>query len=229
MGQLVRAKTECHARTLEVEASGRDDSVRGSHLLVAVGRRPNTDDLGIEKAGIESDSHGYIRVNERLETNVPGVWALGDVKGSPAFTHISFNDYQIVISNLIEHRNLSIENRIVSYAVYTDPELGRIGMTEGEARASKRRLKIGKIPMQWVGRAIERDETAGLMKIVVDAESDRILGSAILSTDGGELIQIIMPVMAAGLPYTVLKGAVYIHPTLAEGLWTLMEEVRLTE
>jgi pyruvate/2-oxoglutarate dehydrogenase complex dihydrolipoamide dehydrogenase (E3) component len=237
-GEGIRFVMGAHARrvaesgsevTLDVEVRGREDSVRGSHLLVAVGRRPNTDDLGIENAGIETDRHGYIRVNGRLETNVPGIWALGDVKGGPAFTHISYNDYQIVYGNLIGHKNLSIENRIVPYAVYTDPELGRIGMTEQEARASKRRLKIGKIPMEWVARAIERDETAGLMKIVVDAENDRILGAAILSTDGGELVQIFMPVMAAGLPYTVLKGAVYIHPTLAEGFWTLMEEVKLSE
>ena len=151
------------------------------------------------------------------------------MKGGPAFTHISFNDYQIVYGNLVQHKNLSVKNRIIPYAVFTDPGLGRIGMTEQEARASKKKLKIGKIPMEWVARAIERDETAGLMKIVVDAESDQILGAAILSTDGGELVQMFMPVMAAGLPYSVLKGAVYIHPTLAEGFWTLMEEVKLSD
>ena len=214
---------------LELEVGGQKNSLRGSHLLVAVGRRPNSDDMGVDKAGIELDSHGYIRVNDRLETNVPGIWALGDVKGGPAFTHISYNDYQVVYSNLVQHKNASIQDRIVPYAVFTDPELGRIGMTEKEARASKRRLKIGKIPMEWVARAIEREETSGLMKIIVDAESDRILGAAILSTDGGELAQMLMPVMAAGLPYTVLKGAVYIHPTLAEGFWTLMEEVKASE
>jgi pyruvate/2-oxoglutarate dehydrogenase complex dihydrolipoamide dehydrogenase (E3) component len=203
--------------------------VSGSHLLVAAGRRPNTDDLGIEKAGIEIDDHGFVRVNERLETNVPGIWALGDVKGGPAFTHISYNDYQIIFGNLIEHKSLSIGKRIVPYAVFTDPELGRIGMIETEARASKRRLKIGKIPMDWVARAIERDETAGMMKIIVDAEDDKILGAAILSTDGGELVQLFMPIMRAGLPYTILKGAVYTHPTLVEGFWTLMEEVKATE
>jgi pyruvate/2-oxoglutarate dehydrogenase complex dihydrolipoamide dehydrogenase (E3) component len=214
---------------LNLESGGRESSVSGSHLLLAVGRRPNTDDLGIEKAGIEIDSHGFIQVNDRLETNVPGIWALGDVKGGPAFTHISYNDYQIIFGNLVEKKNVSIANRIVPYAVFTDPELGRIGMTETEARASKRRLKIGKIPMDWVARAIERDETAGMMKIIVDAEKDQILGAAILSTDGGELVQLFMPIMMAGLPYTLLKGAVYIHPTLAEGFWTLMEEVKATE
>jgi pyruvate/2-oxoglutarate dehydrogenase complex dihydrolipoamide dehydrogenase (E3) component len=211
---------------LRFEAGGREDLVRGSHLLVAVGRQPNSDDLGVETAGVELDEHGFIRVNERLETNVPGIWALGDVKGGPAFTHISFNDYQVVYGNLIQHKNVSTRNRVVPYAVYTDPELGRIGMTEQEARASKRPLKIAKIPMNWVARAIEREETAGLMKIVIDAESDKILGAAVLSTDGGELVQMLMPVMMAGLPYTVLKDAVYIHPTLAEGFWTLMDQIK---
>jgi len=202
------------------------EAVRGSHLLVATGRRPNTDDLGLESAGVQLSAQGFVRVNSRLETNVPGVWALGDVKGGPAFTHISFNDYQIVYGNLIEGKNLSTDNRLVPYAVFTDPQLGRVGMTETEARATGRRLKVGKIPMSWVARAIERDETAGLMKLVVDAETDRIIGAAVLSSEGGELVQILEFVMRAGAPYTLLKGAVYIHPTLAEGFWTLMEEVK---
>jgi pyruvate/2-oxoglutarate dehydrogenase complex dihydrolipoamide dehydrogenase (E3) component len=224
-----------NARTSRVERQdgqvvlsldGEVEAIRGSHLLVATGRRPNTDDLGLAEAGIQTDPQGFIRVNQRLETNVPGVWALGDVKGGPAFTHISFNDYQIIYGNLIEGKNLSTENRPVPYAVFTDPQLGRVGLTEKEARAARRRLKIGKIPMTWVARAIERDETAGLMKLVVDAETDRILGAAILATEGGELVQIIGFVMLAGAPYTLLKGAVYIHPTLAEGFWSLMEEVK---
>jgi len=161
-----------------------------------------------------------------LETNVQGIWALGDVKGGPAFTHISFNDYQIVYGNLIEGKSLTTDNRLVPYAVFTDPQLGRVGVTEKEARATGRRLKIGKIPMTWVARAIERDETAGLMKVVVDAETDRILGAAILATEGGELVQILGFVMLAGAPYTLLKGAIYIHPTLAEGFWSLMEGVK---
>jgi dihydrolipoamide dehydrogenase len=211
---------------LKVEAGGKSETVSGSHLLVATGRRPNSDELGLEKAGVNVDRQGFIRVNNRLETNVPGVWALGDVKGGPAFTHISYNDSQIVYGNLIEGKNLSTDNRLVPYAVFTDPQLGRVGMTEQEARATGRRLKIGKIPTAWVARAIERSETAGLMKIVVDAETDRILGAAILSTEGGELVQILGFVMVAGAPYTLLKGAIYIHPTLAEGFWTLMEEVK---
>lgn len=206
-------------------APGESATVRGSHLLVATGRRPNTDDLGLENAGVQADRQGFIPVNDRLETNVPGIWALGDVKGGPAFTHISYNDYQIVYANLIEGKQLTTANRLVPYAVFTDPQLGRVGMTEREARATGRRLKIGKVPMSWVARAIERGETAGLMKLVVDAATDRILGAAILATEGGELVQLLAAVMLADAPYTLLKGAIYIHPTLAEGFWTLMEKV----
>jgi pyruvate/2-oxoglutarate dehydrogenase complex dihydrolipoamide dehydrogenase (E3) component len=205
------------------------ESARGSHLLVAVGRRPNTDDLGLENTAVKLTAQGFIRVNNRLETDEPGVWALGDVKGGPAFTHISFNDYQIVYANLIEGKNLTTDNRPVPYAVFTDPQLGRVGMTEKEARAAGRKLKIGKIPMAWVARAIERDETAGLMKLVVDAATDRILGAAILGVEGGELVQMLGAVMLADAPYTLLKGAIYIHPTLVEGFWTLMEEVKPVE
>jgi pyruvate/2-oxoglutarate dehydrogenase complex dihydrolipoamide dehydrogenase (E3) component len=211
---------------LAVAAEAGSASVRGSHLLVATGRRPNTDDLGLEKAGVQLDRQGFVQVNNRLETNVPGIWALGDVKGGPAFTHISFNDYQIVYGNLVEGKSLTTDKRIVPYAVFTDPQFGRVGLTEKEARGMGHRLKIGKIPMALVARAIERDETAGLMKLIVDAETDRILGAAILATEGGELIQILGAVMLAGAPYTLLKGAIYIHPTLAEGFWTLMEEVK---
>jgi len=211
---------------LTVEAGGRAETVEGTHLLVATGRRPNTDELGLEQAGVETDRHGFVRVNNRLETAAPGVWALGDVKGGPAFTHISYNDHQIVYANLVEGKNLTTDNRIVPYAVFTDPQLGRVGLTEKEARASGRKLKVGKIPAAHVARAIERDETAGLMKLVADAATDRILGAAVLSTEGGELIQLLGAVMLAGAPWTVLKGAVYIHPTLAEGFWTLMEEVK---
>jgi dihydrolipoamide dehydrogenase len=227
--QTKSVEKQNHQVVMKVEADGKSMSVSGSHLLVATGRRPNTDDLGLEKAGVEIDRQGFIRVNSRLETNVPGIWAIGDVKGGPAFTHISFNDHQIVYGNLIEGKNLSTENRLVPYSVFTDPQLGRVGMTEREARAAGRRLKIGTMPTAWVARAIERGETAGLMKIVVDAETDRILGAAILSTEGGELVQILGFVMLAGAPYTLLKGAIYIHPTLAEGFWTLMEQVKPVE
>jgi pyruvate/2-oxoglutarate dehydrogenase complex dihydrolipoamide dehydrogenase (E3) component len=211
---------------LTLETPGGRETITGSQLLVATGRRPNTDDLGLDKAGVQLDARGYIKVNSRLETNVAGIWALGDVKGGPAFTHISYNDYQIIFGNLIEQKNLSITNRYVPYALFTDPQLGRVGMTEKDARASGQKLKMGTYPMSHVARAIERDETTGLMKLIVNAETDRILGAAILSSEGGELVQIIGALMLAGAPYTVLKGAVYIHPTLAEGFFGLMDSVK---
>ena len=200
--------------------------VAGSHLLVATGRVPNTDDLGLDKAGIATNKDGSIKVSGRLETNVPGIWALGDCKGGPAFTHISYNDFQIVYANVAEGKNLSTENRPVPYCVFTDPQLGGVGVTEKEARAKGHQLKIGRCPMTSVARAIERGETAGLMKIVVDASNDRILGAAILAAEGGELVQILGAMMLAKQPYTLLKGAVYIHPTLAEGFFCLMEDVK---
>jgi len=195
-------------------------------LLVATGRTPNTEELELDKAGVETDKDGFITVNSRLETNVSGIWALGDVKGGPAFTHISYNDFQIIYGNLVEGKHLRTEHRIVPYAVFTDPQLGGVGITEKEARARGYRLKIGKSLMTAVARAIERDETAGLMKLVVDAATDRILGASILGVEGGELVQILSTLMLTDQPYTVLKGAIYIHPTLAEGFFGLMEEVK---
>ncbi|MFY9559814.1 MAG: mercuric reductase [Terriglobales bacterium] len=224
--RTTRAQEEDKAIVLTMEQAGGTSTVSGSHLLVATGRRPNTDELGLDKAGIETSKDGSIRVNSKLETNVPGVWALGDVKGGPAFTHISYNDFQIVYANLIEGKNLSIDQRIVPYCVFTDPQLGGVGLTEKEARAQGYQLKIGKVPMSGVARARERDETAGLMKLIVDASNDRILGATILSTDGGETVHVLYTLMLAGLPYTLLKGAVYIHPTLAEGLFFLMDDVK---
>ena len=211
---------------LSFTVNGRSETVTGSHLLVATGRRPNTEDLGLENAGIETDERGFIRVDNRLRTNVPNHWALGDVKGGPAFTHISYNDFQIVYGNLIEKRNWTTDNRPVPYSVFTDPQLGRVGMTEQDARAGGRKLKVGKYPIAYIARAIERDETSGFMKLVVDAENDRILGAAILGIEGGELVQTLGALMLADVPYTVLKGAVYIHPTLAEGFFGLMEDVK---
>jgi len=204
-------------------------TISGTHLLAAVGRRPNTDGLGLDKAGIETNKSGFIQVNPRLETNVPGIWALGDVKGGPAFTHISYNDFQIIDANLTQGRNLTTENRIVPYCVFTDPQLGCVGMTEKEARAAGRKLKIGKIPMSYVARAIERDETAGMMKVIVDAANDRILGAAILASEGGELVHVLYTLMLGDLPYTVLKGAVYIHPTLTEGFFSLLDSVNAVD
>jgi pyruvate/2-oxoglutarate dehydrogenase complex dihydrolipoamide dehydrogenase (E3) component len=228
---VLHARTEAvnrkgHVITLSCKVPAGAMEVSGSHLLVAAGRVPNTDDLGLDKAGIATNRDGSIRVNARLETSAPGIWALGDCKGGPAFTHISYNDFQIVFGNLVEGKNLSIENRIVPYCVFTDPQLGGVGLTEKEARAKGYQLKVGRCPMTQVARAIERGETAGLMKIVVDAADDRILGASILASEGGELVQILHAMMLAQQPYTLLKGAVYIHPTLAEGFFSLMEDVK---
>jgi pyruvate/2-oxoglutarate dehydrogenase complex dihydrolipoamide dehydrogenase (E3) component len=211
--------------TVTIATGEHRNKIMGTHLLAATGRRPNTDDLGLDKAGVAIDSQGYVKVNDRLETAAPGIWALGDVKGGPAFTHISYNDYQIAYANIIDGKNLSVENRYVPYSLFTDPQLGRVGMTENEARATGRKLKIGTFPMARVSRAIERDETAGFMKIIVDAETDRILGASILGVEGGEVVQILGAMILANAPYKILKGAVYIHPTLAEGLFGLMESV----
>jgi pyruvate/2-oxoglutarate dehydrogenase complex dihydrolipoamide dehydrogenase (E3) component len=208
-----------------VDSGNGPETVAGSHLLVATGRRPNTDDLGLERAGVDLDGRGFVRVNGRRETSARGVWALGDVTGGPAFTHISYSDYQVVYANLVEGKDVSADGRQVPYAVFTDPQLGRVGMTETEARRTGRRLKVGKTPMASVARAIERGETAGLMKIVVDAETDRVLGAAVLGVEGGELIHVLGTLMLAGAPYTLLRRAIYIHPTLAEGFWSLMEAV----
>ncbi len=211
---------------LTVKHAGGTLTIDGSHLLVATGRRPNTEDLGLAKAGVQTNQDGSVKVNGKLETNVPGIWALGDVKGGPAFTHISYNDFQIVYANLIEGKDLTIDHRLVPYCVFTDPQLGGVGLTEREARAKGYKLKIGTVPMSRVARAYERDETAGLMKLVVDATNDRILGATILSGDGGETVHVLYTLMLADIPYTLLKGAVYIHPTWAEGLFFLMDAVK---
>ena len=228
---VLNARTESVHRkddaiTLSCKHATGAREVTGSHLLIATGRIPNTDDLGLDKAGVATNNDGSIKVNARLETSVPGIWALGDCKGGPAFTHISYNDFQIVFANVVEGKNLSTENRLVPYCVFTDPQLGGVGMTEKEARGKGYTLKIGRVPMTYVARAIERGETAGLMKIVVDARNDRILGASILASEGGELVQILGFMMLANQPYTLLKGAVYIHPTLAEGFFSLMDDVK---
>jgi pyruvate/2-oxoglutarate dehydrogenase complex dihydrolipoamide dehydrogenase (E3) component len=227
--RTTRAEKRDASIVLSYDGPGGSSTVSGSHLLVATGRSPNAKDLGVDKAGIVTDKDGFIKVNNRLETSVSGVWALGDCKGGPAFTHISYNDFQIVFGNLVEGKNLSTDNRPVPYCVFTDPQLGGVGLTEKEARAKGYKLKIGKCPMTYVARAIERGETAGLMRLVVDASNDRVLGASILASEGGELVQILGTLMLANQPYTLLKGAVYIHPTLAEGFFFLMEDVKPME
>jgi pyruvate/2-oxoglutarate dehydrogenase complex dihydrolipoamide dehydrogenase (E3) component len=225
------ARTTKIAKTHEgvevtIEKKDGTETLKGSHLLVAIGQTPNSDDLGLDKAGIETDQAGFIRHNGKLETNVPGVFVLGDVKGGPAFTHVAYDDYLVLTDNLVNGKNRSIDNRMVPYALYTDPELGRIGLSEREARAKGYRLKIGSVPMAYVARAIERGETKGFMKIVINADNDRILGATILGPEGGELVQILMALMMADAPWTLFKDAMFIHPTLAEGFFSLMADVK---
>ena len=190
----------------------------GSHLLVATGRTPNSDTLNLAAAGIQADEHGFIRVNERLETNVEGVYALGDIKGGPAFTHISYDDFRIIQANVLEKKKASTKDRQVPYCVFMDPQLGRIGMTESEARSQGRKIRVAQLPMSSVARALEVDETRGFMKAVVDQETNQILGAAVLGIEGGEVMAVLQTAMMGGLPYTALRDATFAHPTLAESL-----------
>ena len=203
---------------LGVKEKDGERTIEGSHLLVAVGRVPNTEALSLPTAGIETDKDGYIRVNDRLETNVPGVYALGDVKGGPAFTHISYDDYRIVTANLLEGKQASIAGRMVPYTVFIDPQLGRIGMTEQEAQAQGKKIKLAKLPATSIARALETDETRGLMKIVIDAETEQILGAATLLPEGGEVASMIQIAMMGKLPYTALRDGTFSHPTWSEAL-----------
>lgn len=210
---------------LEHTHNGEPGSLSGSHLLLAAGRTPNVESLNLPLAGIEQDQYGYIQTDDRLQTCVPGVYALGDVKGGPAFTHIAYNDFQIVFHNLFHAEQKSIKNRLVPYALYTEPELGRVGMTEKAAREQGLPLKIGSIPMSSVARAVESGQTEGRMKVVIHAETDRLLGAAVLGAQGGELVQSLMALMLADAPWTVFQNAVFIHPTLTEGFFSLMDAV----
>jgi pyruvate/2-oxoglutarate dehydrogenase complex dihydrolipoamide dehydrogenase (E3) component len=200
--------------------------VSGSHLLLAMGRTPNTDDLGLEKAGVARDKHGYIVVDNQLRTNVSGIWALGDCNGHGGFTHTSYNDFEIVAANLLDHEARSVTDRITAYNLYTDPPLGRAGMTERDARASGRRVLKGSRPMTRVGRAVEKGETQGFMKVLVDADSKEILGAAILGPGGDEAIHCVLDMMYARAPYTVLKKAMHIHPTVCELIPTILGELQ---
>jgi pyruvate/2-oxoglutarate dehydrogenase complex dihydrolipoamide dehydrogenase (E3) component len=195
--------------------------IDGTHILLAVGRRPNTDDLGIDKAGIKLDGHGYIPVNDRLETSIPGIWALGDCNGRGAFTHTSYNDFEIVAANLLDGANRLVTDRIPAYALYIDPPLGRVGLTETQARAAGHTVRIGQRPMTRVSRAIEKGETQGLMKIVVDARTSAILGAAILGTGGDEAIHSVLDMMTAGGTALTLSHTMHIHPTVSELIPTI--------
>ena len=198
----------------------------GSHVLLAVGRRPNTDDLGLEAAGVEIDKRGYVVVDDALQTTAPGVWALGDCNGKGAFTHTAYNDFEIVAANLLDGGNRRVSDRITAYALFTDPPLGRVGLSEAQARAAGKRLLVGTRPMTEVGRAIEKGETLGFMKVVVDADTQAILGAAILGTEGDEAIHGILDTMYAKASYRTLQRAVHIHPTVSELIPTVLGELK---
>ena len=203
---------------LTVENSGKLQTRSGTHLLVAVGRVSNADSLNTTAAGIATDKHGYVQVNERLETSAPGIFALGDIKGGPAFTHISYDDFRIIRTNVIEKGNASMAGRLLPYTVFIDPQLGRVGVSETEARKTGRKIRVAKMPMTYVARALELDESRGFMKVIVDADSSQMLGAAVLGIEGGEIMSQIQLAIMGKLPYTVLKDAVFAHPTLAESL-----------
>jgi pyruvate/2-oxoglutarate dehydrogenase complex dihydrolipoamide dehydrogenase (E3) component len=203
---------------LTVSGDGGEVTVKGSHLLLATGRRPNVDHLNLGAAGVETDEKGYVEVNDRLETNVPGIYAIGDIKPGPAFTHISYDDFRIIQANLLQNGNARIDGRPVPYTIFMDPQLGRVGLTEKEARAQGRSIRVAKLSMANVARGIEFGETRGLMKAIVDADTNQILGCAILGMEGGEVMTVLQVAMMGKLPYTVIRDGIFAHPTLAESL-----------
>jgi pyruvate/2-oxoglutarate dehydrogenase complex dihydrolipoamide dehydrogenase (E3) component len=235
-GIKIRLGAECIAFekrgdkvAVQVNCSTGDKTVIGSHALLAVGRVPNTNDLGLEQAGIEVDNRGYIQVDDQLRTNVPGIYALGDCNGRGAFTHTAYNDYEIVAANLLDGDERRVSDRITAYALYIDPPLGRAGMTEAEVRKSGRKALIGRRPMTEVGRAREKGETYGFMKILVDAETKKIIGASLLGIECDEVIHSILDVMYANAPYTVIQRAMHIHPTVTELIPTMLGELKPLE
>ena len=232
-GVVVETGAECMAVerrgaqiAVRLDCAGGAREVTGSHLLMAVGRVPNTDDLGLDKAGVKTDARGYISVDDQLNTSVPGILAIGDCNGRGAFTHTSYNDYEIVAGNLLDGEKRSVQDRFIAYGLFIDPPLGRVGMTDAEIRKSGRRALVGKRMMTRVGRAVEKGETQGFMKIVVDADTREILGAAILGVGGDEAVHCILDVMYAKVPYTVLQRAVHIHPTVSELIPTILGELK---
>ena len=210
---------------LTVNGPDGEDTLSGSHLLVAAGRPPNTDLLNLEAAGVETDKRGFVIVNERLETSVPGVYAMGDAKGGPAFTHVSYNDYQVIEANLLNGSDATIADRLVPYTVFMDPQLGRVGLSEAEAREEGRDVRVASMPMSHVARALEMNESRGMMKAVVDAGTGEILGCAVLGIEGGEIMAMIQIAMMGKLPYTALRDGMFAHPTFAESLNNLFATV----
>ena len=219
--EATRVQTAVRGVVLQLRGPAGDRTIAGSHLLVAAGRVPNSDGLNLGATGVQVDACGFIPVNDRLETNVAGIYALGDVKGGPAFTHISYDDYRIIRNNLLRGGQSTTKDRLVPYTVYIDPQLGRIGLTEQEARAQGRTISVARIPTSWVARALEMAEPRGVIKAVVDVETRQILGAAVLAVEGGEIMSMLEIAMMAKLPYTALEDGVFAHPALAEGLNTL--------
>jgi pyruvate/2-oxoglutarate dehydrogenase complex dihydrolipoamide dehydrogenase (E3) component len=235
-GIEIRLNAQClsvsgHAQgvAVQVECDSGAPEIVGSHILLAVGRRPNTHDLGLEEAGITMDARSFIVVDEQLRTNVPGVWATGDVNGRGAFTHTSYNDYEIVVANLFDNDLRKLSDRITAYGLYVDPPLGRVGMTENEVRATGRKALVGKMMMARVGRARERSETQGFMKVLIDAESKKILGAALLGIGGDEVVHSILDIMYTGAPYTTIQRAMPIHPTVSELIPTMLGDLKPLE
>ncbi|HEX3472856.1 MAG TPA: mercuric reductase [Silvibacterium sp.] len=216
--QTTAVRGAAGAVELTVKAGGKERVVKGSHLLVAAGRTPNTDALNLSATGVELNEHGFVKVNDYLETNVPGIYGLGDVKGGPAFTHISYDDYRVLDASLLKGEKRSIRDRILPYTVFIDPQLGRIGLSESDARKQGKKIRVAKMPMTSVARAIETAETRGFMKIIVDPDSELILGAAILSIEGGEIATVVQMAMEGGLKYTALRDGIFSHPTLSEAL-----------
>ncbi len=224
--KVVGVEKEGNAIAVKVESAGAVSQVAGTHVLVAIGRRPNTDDLGLDKAGIATDARGYIQVDDQLRTSAAGIWAMGDCNGRGAFTHTSWNDFEIVAANLLDNGQRRVSDRITAYALYTDPPLGRAGMTEAEVRKAGKPALISTMAMEDVSRAYEKGETKGFMKILVDRDSKQILGASLLGLAGDEVIHCILDLMYAKAPYTVMQRAMHIHPTVSEFIPTMLGELR---
>lgn len=216
--EAVKAQQNGDQIELTLKTSDGEQTVSGSHLLVAVGRTPNTDMLNLESAGVEVNQRGHIPVNDKLETNVPGIYVIGDAKGGPAFTHISYDDYRVIKANLVDGGDASIKDRLVPYAMFIDPQLGRVGLNESDAKAQGKNIRVASMPMTHVARALEMDETRGFMKVVIDADTDQILGCAVLGVEGGEIMSVLQMAMMGNVPYTTIRDSAFAHPTLSESL-----------
>ena len=224
--KVIGVEKEGNLIAVKVESAGKISHVVGTHMLAAIGRRPNTDDLGLDKAGIATDSHGYIQVDDQLRTNVPDIWAMGDCNGRGTFTHTSWNDFEIVAANILDNDQRRVSDRITAYALYTDPPLGRVGMTEADVRKSGKPALISTMAMEDVSRAYEKGETKGFMKILVDRDNKQILGASLLGLAGDEVIHCVLDLMYAKAPYTIMQRAMHIHPTVSEFIPTMLGDLK---